>query len=173
MKHTAPEGDPAQGRTRNLLMLLVLGALWGSSYLFIKIGVGEIPALTLVAGRLLLAAAIMWLLLLVTGQAVPRGRALWGSYAVMGFLSGLLPFSLIAWSEQYISSGLAALLQSTMPIFTVILAHFLVDGEGMTPVKILGVGLGFAGVLVLMLPDLLQGLQAQLVGPTGHGRFFP
>lgn len=164
MDRIADSIDPAPGRTRNFLILLLLGALWGSSYLFIKIGVAEIPALTLVAGRLLLATVILWLLMWVTGQPIPRGRALWGAYAVMGFFSGAVPFSLIAWSEQYIHSGLASLLQSTMPIFTVILAHFLADGERMTPLKVLGVGLGFGGVVVLMLPDLLQGVQASLWG---------
>jgi drug/metabolite transporter (DMT)-like permease len=151
-------------RFSHVFWLVVLGTTWGGSYLFIKVVVAEVPALTLVAGRLLLAAAIMWLLLAVSRKAIPRGRELWGAYAVMGFFSGALPYGLIAWGERTISSGLAALLQGTMPIFTVVLAHFLADDERMTPVKILGVLLGFAGVGVLMLPDLRRGQDAYLLG---------
>jgi drug/metabolite transporter (DMT)-like permease len=145
------------GRYQDLIWLLALGALWGSSYLFIKIAVAEVPALTLVAGRLLLSTAILWVLLFTTRHAVPRGRALWTAFAVMGLLSGAVPWTLITWSENYISSGLAALLQATMPIFTVVLAHYLADGERLTPVKLLGVAVGFAGVVILLLPDLRQG----------------
>ena len=152
------------GRTRDLFWLLVLGALWGSSYLFIKVTVAEVPALALVLGRLCLGTAIMWLLLLMTRQPLPRGWGPWRAFAVMGFLSGAVPWSLISWGEQYISSGLAALLQATMPIFTVMLAFFLASEDRLTFWKVLGVVIGFAGVGVLLLPDLRQGLQASLLG---------
>jgi drug/metabolite transporter (DMT)-like permease len=153
---TIAESGFAAGRYRDLLWLLVLGGLWGSSYLFIKVAVAEIPAFVLVTGRLLLSAAILWVLLLVSGQQVPRSRVQWGAYAVMGLLSGAIPWSLIAWGEQYISSGLAALLQATMPIFTVILAFLATSDEQISPRKMIGVGIGFVGVAVLMLPDLRE-----------------
>jgi drug/metabolite transporter (DMT)-like permease len=152
------------GKSRDLFWLLVLGALWGSSYLFIKVAVAEVPALTLVLGRLCLGTVIMWLLLLVTRQPLPRDLKQWRSFAVMGFLSGAVPWSLITWGEQYISSGLAALLQATMPLFTVMLALFLADDDRLTLWKALGVIIGFVGVIVLLLPDLAQGLQASLLG---------
>jgi drug/metabolite transporter (DMT)-like permease len=148
----------------NLALLLMLGMLWGSSYLFIKVTVAEVPPLTLVAGRLSLSAVMLWLLLRVLGRSMPRSRSLWGTYAVMGFFSGTLPYVLISWGEQYIPSSLAALLQATMPIFTVILAYFLANDERMTWRRALGVAIGFAGVGILMLPDLRQGLQANLLG---------
>jgi len=147
----------------NLVWLLILGAIWGSSYLFIKVAVAEVPPLTLVAARLALAAAILWVLLLVTRQRVPRDRRVWAIFAVMGVLNGVLPYSLITWSEQTISSGLAALLQATMPLFTVLLAHFLLRDERLTATKVVGIVLGFAGVGVLMLPDLKQGAQANVL----------
>jgi drug/metabolite transporter (DMT)-like permease len=103
-------------------------------------------------------------LLLVSGQPIPRGRKLWAIYAVMGLLNGALPYSLIFWGEQTISSGLASLLQATMPIFTVILAHFLSGDERLTWVKAVGVLIGFVGVGVLMVSDLRLGLQANLLG---------
>ena len=148
----------------NLFWLLVLSSLWGSSYLFIKVAVAEVPALTMVAARLGVGSLILWGLLWATRRSMPRSRAMWGTYTVLGLLNGALPYSLIFWSEQSISSGLAALLQATMPIFTVILAHFLGRDEHLTPVKVLGVVVGFVGVGILMLPDLRQGLQASLLG---------
>jgi drug/metabolite transporter (DMT)-like permease len=153
-----------QGRYLDLGWLLILGALWGSSYLFIKVAVADVPALTLVAARLGLGAAVLWVVLRATGRSMPRSRSTWGAFAVMGLLNGALPYSLIFWGEQYIPSGLAALLQSTMPIFTVILAHFLARGDRMTLPKVLGVVAGFVGVGLLMYSDLQQGLHANLWG---------
>ena len=148
----------------NLLLLLLLGTIWGSSYLFIKIIVAEVPVLTLVAGRLTLAAITMWLILRIRGSSTPRRRGLWRAYAVLGFMGLAVPHCLISWGEQYISSGLASLLQATTPIFTVILAHFLTNDEPITRAKSIGVLIGFVGVGILMLPDLRQGLQANLLG---------
>jgi drug/metabolite transporter (DMT)-like permease len=143
----------------NYLLLVCLGIIWGSSYMFIRIAVAEVPPITLVAARL-----ILWILLRILGRPIPRDRKLWVAYGVMGFLSGALPYVLISWGEQYINSSLATLLQATMPIFTVILAVFLADDERLTWTAVLGVMLGFVGVAVLMLPDLRQGLHANLLG---------
>jgi drug/metabolite transporter (DMT)-like permease len=148
----------------NLVWLLILGGLWGSSYLFIKVAVAQVPPLTLVAGRLVLAAAIMWVVLAAARQAMPRSRRLWAAFAVMGLLNGAVPYSLIFWSEQHISSGLASLLQATMPLFTVLMGHFLMRDERLTAGRVAGVVLGFAGVGLLMLPDLRQGAHANLLG---------
>lgn len=164
----------------NLLLLLTLGTIWGASYLFIKVIVAEMPVATLVAGRVTLATMIMWALLGARGFSLSRIWRMWRAYAVMGFLGVAVPYTLIAWGEQYISSGLASLLQATTPIFTVILAHFLTNDERITLTKILGVVIGFVGVGILMLPDpslrlgsgqatglmasLRQGLQADLLG---------
>jgi drug/metabolite transporter (DMT)-like permease len=148
----------------NLILLLILGALWGSSYMFIRVTVAEVPALTLVAGRLLFGAAVLWILVRISGQTMPRSRSLWGAYAVMGFLSGAVPWTLISWGEQYISSGLASLLQATMPLFTVLLAQFLAADEPITWTKVLGVVIGFVGVVILLIPDLREGLHAHVLG---------
>jgi drug/metabolite transporter (DMT)-like permease len=161
MKH---QSGLLKGRYQDLFLLLALSMLWGSSYLFIKVTVAEVPALTLVTGRLLMSTIVLRILLRASGHAVPRGRTLWGAYAMMGLLSGALPWSLITWGEEYISSGLAALLQATMPIFTVILVLFLSSDEGLTPLKGLGVAIGFVGVGILFLPDLRQGVHASLLG---------
>jgi drug/metabolite transporter (DMT)-like permease len=148
----------------NLVLLLLLGAMWGSSYLFIKITVADVPPFTLVAGRLAMAALILWAILLASRQAVARSRSAWAAFAVMGLFSGTVPYVLITWGEQTIDSGLAALLQATMPIFTVIMAHFVTEDERIRPRRLLGIAAGFAGVVVLMLPDLRRGMQANVLG---------
>jgi drug/metabolite transporter (DMT)-like permease len=148
----------------NVFWLLVLGSIWGSSYMFIKVAVAEVPPLTMVAGRLAVAAAMLWVLLRVSGRSMPRGRAMWGAYTVMGLLNGAVPYTLIVWSEQTIDSGLASLLQATMPLFTVMLAHAWGRDERLTARKVLGVVVGFLGVGILMLPDLRRGLQANVLG---------
>lgn len=148
----------------NLLLLFILGTIWGTSFLFIKIVVGEVPPMTLVAGRLGLAALTMWGFLRLRGVPFPRDRRLWRLFAVTGLLNGALPFTLISWGEQYISSGLAALLQSTTPIFTIILAHFLTHDDRFTGKKVFGIVLGFTGVGLLMWPELRSGLQASVWG---------
>jgi len=149
----------------NLFLLFILGAIWGTSFLFIKVIVGEVPPLTLVAGRLGLAAAAMWLVVRLRGTPFPRERRLWQAYAMVGLLNGALPFALISWGEQYISSGLAALLQSTTPIFTVLFAHFFTQDDRVTLKKLLGMALGFVGVGLLILPELrAEGMRAMLWG---------
>ncbi len=148
----------------NLLLLFILGGIWGTSFLFIKIIVTEVPPLTLVTGRLTIASLIIWSILRAQGTKMPRERKLWRTYAILGFFNGALPYSLISWGEQYIPSGLAALLQSMTPIFTVILAHFVTSDDRITGKKILGVLLGFTGVGLLMWPELHNGVQASLWG---------
>jgi drug/metabolite transporter (DMT)-like permease len=148
----------------NIFLLLLLGTIWGSSYLFIKIAVADVPVFTLVAGRLFFSALILWAIVLLARQHVPRERSLWGAYTMMGFFSGTLPYALITWGEQYIPSGLAALLQATMPLFTVIMVHWIIVDERMTWASAAGVAVGFVGVGVLMLPDLRTGLHANLLG---------
>lgn len=148
----------------NLLLLLALGTLWGASYLFIKVTVAEVPALTLVVGRLIVASAAMWVILRVIGLSMPRTLAMWGVYAMLGLFGAASPYSLITWGEQYIPSGLASLLQSTTPIFTVLLAQLLTCDERISVAKLGGVLLGFVGVGLLLLPELRRGVQANLLG---------
>ena len=148
----------------DLALLLILGAIWGSSYLFIKVIVAEVPPMTLVAGRMLVSAILLWILLRISGYSMPRTRSAWGAFTVMGVLNGLLPYTLISWGEQYIPSNLAALLQATTPLFTVLLARFLSAEERLTPIRVFGVFAGFVGVVLLMLPDLRQGLQSSIFG---------
>ncbi len=148
----------------NLLLLFLLGGIWGTSFLFIKIVVGEIGPLTLVAGRLGIASLLIWALLLIRKVPFPDEWRLWRSFAVVGLLNGALPFGLISWGEQYIPSGWAALLQATTPIFTILLAHVLTHDDRINAFKAAGVALGFAGVGLLMWPQVREGVTASIWG---------
>ena len=144
---------------RNFLWLLVLAALWGPSFLFIKVAVGDIPPLTLVTGRVGLAALLLYVILRSQGGNLPKFGAVWKHFAVVGFFSNALPFVLFSWGEQYIDSALAAILNGTTPLFTIILAHFLISDDRMTPVKAMGTMLGFGGLVLLISPSLMGGIQ--------------
>lgn len=133
--------------------LLTLSAVWGGSFFFYKVLDAELPVLTIVLGRVGIAAAVMQLGLLTSRDQIPLSVLPWRQFAVMALLNNVVPFSLIVFAEKQIPSGLASILNATTPIFTVIVAHWFGD-ERLTAAKILGVALGFLGVALLMAPQL-------------------
>jgi drug/metabolite transporter (DMT)-like permease len=146
------------------LMLMALSVLWGSSFLFFALLVVELPPLTIVLGRVGLAAVMLHLLLRLRGMRMGADLP-WRQFAVMGLLNNIIPFLLITLGVARIPSGLAAILNATTPIFTVLAAHWLTADERLSPIKAAGVALGFAGVAVLVGPGLLGGIgQADLLG---------
>lgn len=150
------------------LVLILLGAIWGASYLFIKVGGAEIPPFTFVEGRALIAALALYIVMRVRGERLPRARREWLLLAAMGIFNGVIPYTLITWGEIHIASGLAAILTAAMPLFTVMLAHFWTHDERLSVAKVLGVILGFVGVIVLFLPQWRQGMQvADSATPSG------
>jgi drug/metabolite transporter (DMT)-like permease len=136
------------------LMLVALSTVWGASYFFGKVAVEDIGPLTVVLGRVALAAAILYAAIRLRGLAVPANGSAWRGFLVMGLLNSAIPYSLIFWGETRIDSGLAAILTATVPIFTVIVAHFWTVDERMTPARAAGIGLGMAGVVVIMGRDV-------------------
>ncbi|OQY95637.1 MAG: hypothetical protein B6D41_05705 [Chloroflexi bacterium UTCFX4] len=145
--------------------LILLGAIWGASYLFIKIGGESIPPITFVMGRAGLAALTLVVIAQLRREKLPPWRApVWRWLWVMGLLNSVVPYTLITWGETRVSSGLAAILVGAMPIFTVLLAHWLTHDEKLTPLKSAGIALGFFGVVILFLPDVQQGATFNLVG---------
>lgn len=146
------------------LILALLGAIWGTSYLFIKVGGAEIPPFTFVEGRVLIATLALWMTLHARGETLPRTRRAWLPLIGMGIFNGVIPYTLITWGELYISSGLAAILTAAMPIFTVILAHVLTRDEKLTAAKIVGILIGFGGVVVLLLDEALRGWRMEFWG---------
>ena len=146
------------------IVLLLLGAIWGASYLLIKIGGAEIPPFTFVEGRMLIAALALFAVMAIRKERVPRTRREWLALVAMGIFNGVIPYTAITWGELHITSGLAAILTAAMPLFTVIIAHYWTHDERLTSVKIFGIAIGFLGVAVLFLPDLRQGIQMEFWG---------
>ena len=133
-------------------LLLALVAMWGSSFLFNKLSVASVPPSTVVAGRLVLGALTLVVLLYVRGVRLPPPGPIWGAYAVLGVLGNALPFFLITWGQQVVDSALAGILMAAMPLATLVLAHFLVQGERVTSKRAGGFALGFTGIVFLMEP---------------------
>lgn len=146
------------------LLLVVLSVLWGGSFFFVELALDGLGPFTLVTGRVGLGALALLIFVRATGNRMPREARLWGAFLVMGALNNLIPFTLIAWGQVHIDSGLASILNATTPLFTVLLAHVLTRDERMTTGKFVGVLFGLAGVAVLIGPDALSGLGAQGLG---------
>ncbi|WP_104018860.1 DMT family transporter [Roseovarius nitratireducens] len=148
-------------------MLLALATVWGGSFFFNEVAVRDLPVLSVVVGRVALAALILMAILRLRGERLPRGRRIWVAFACMGLMNNALPFSLIVWGQQHIASGVASILNAATPLFTVLLAHVLTRDERMTGGKITGVLIGFAGVAVMIgvgaLRDLGVHVAAQLM----------
>ena len=136
-------------------LLLALSMIWGSSFLFIKLGVDTIPPATLTACRLGVAAALMVVIARLAGQSLPRDGRIWTLIAASALFGNALPFTLITWGEETIDSGLAAILMAVMPLSTVLLAHVFTRDEPLTVRKSIGVLLGFIGLIILIGPEKL------------------
>jgi drug/metabolite transporter (DMT)-like permease len=136
------------------IVWLILCGIWGSTWLFIKIGLADLPPLTFAGIRFVLASLILTLMVIVRRAPWPRSRREWGLIAVVGVLQFALNYGLVFWGEQHISSGLAAVLQSTFPVFGLVIAHFYLPQERMTGAKVVGVLLGVFGVAVIFSDQL-------------------
>ena len=141
-------------------LLVTLSVLWGGSFFFVGVAVAEVPPLTLVTLRVAIAAAMLWAALPLLGTAPPRGARAWGAIAVMGLINNVIPFTLIVWAQQTLPSGLAAILNATTPLWTVLVAHAFTREEKASPGKLAGVLFGFAGVAAMMGADILGGAAA-------------
>ena len=146
------------------LVFLALGAAWGSSSLFIKIGVETLTPFTLVAGRLAIGAGVLALVMRFTRQPLPRQQSVYWHLGVVALLGIVIPFSLISWGEQTIDSGLAAILNGTVPLFAIVLAALVLADEPMTVNRLAGLVVGFAGVVLLTAPGLRDGFGGSLPG---------
>jgi drug/metabolite transporter (DMT)-like permease len=140
-------------------LLGVLAILWGVSFLFSKVALAELPPFTLVLGRFGLAALALLLAARLGGHRMPRSPRVWVGFCVLGALNSFIPFGLIAWGQVQLTSGLASILNATTPLFTAVVAHAWGD-ERLTPHRLAGVLVGFAGVCVLIGPGALGHLGA-------------
>ncbi|SDH09193.1 DMT family transporter [Roseospirillum parvum] len=131
-------------------LLFGLSLLWGGSFFFNEVAVRELPPFSVVVGRVLLAALILLAVLRLRGVRLPGEARLWGAFLIMGLLNNALPFSLIVWGQTSLASGVAAILNATTPLFTVLVAHLFTADEKATPGRLLGVAVGLGGVAVLV-----------------------
>ena len=145
------------------LLLIGLSLLWGGSFFFAKIAVSELPPLTVALGRVAIAAAILVTLARVTGVGLPATLSDWRPYALMGLLNNVIPFTLLFWGQTHIPSGLAAILNATTPLFTVVVAHVATADEKLNAARLAGLAAGLAGVVVMIGPDVLRDLGANVL----------
>lgn len=146
------------------VLLIILSVFWGGSFFFVELALTGLTPLFLVFARVAIAAAALWCFVLATGGSFPTSPKLWGCFAIMGLFNNVVSFNLIAWGQQHIDSGLASILNATMPMFTVVLAHWLTRDEKLTLSRGAGVLVGLVAVAVMVGGDALKELGTGVVG---------
>lgn len=149
---------------RSIVVLLALGGVWGASFLFIKVVVEEAPPLELVTGRLLFGAVAVLPVMALRGASLRREPTVLVKLSVMALLSNVAPFALIAWAEVHIESGVASVLNSSMPLFTALFAAAVLAEERFTAARVAGLAVGFVGVVVLTGGDIVDVTESDVLG---------
>jgi drug/metabolite transporter (DMT)-like permease len=141
-------------KPKHWFVFLLLGAIWSSSFMWIKLAVQEVGPNTLVAFRVLFGLLFGIVVILIQRISLRRSRKEWVPLLLLGITNVAIPFFLISWGEQSIDSAVAAILDATVPLFTILIAHYLLHDDKMTWPKVLGLLIGFAGVVILMSKDI-------------------
>ena len=145
-------------------LFIGLGFFWGSSYFWIKVALETVPPLTMIGGRLVLASIFLWAVVLLIRDPLPRSARQYGHLMVMALVNIVVPFILIAFGEQSIDSALASILNATVPLFVIVMAPLFLPDEGITWPRVAGLAVGFAGVILLVAPDLVNMNDNDLTG---------
>jgi drug/metabolite transporter (DMT)-like permease len=145
---------------RDWLLLVSLAAMWGTAFLATAVAVRTVTPATVAAGRLAVAAILLGATARAAGVPRPPARRLWLHFLALALIGNALPFYLISWGQERVPSSLAGILMAVMPLTVLVMAHFLVEGERLSPRRGAGFALGFAGIAVLMGPAALRGLGA-------------
>ncbi len=145
------------------IVFLTLGFIWGSSYLFIKLAVDDFGTFTLVALRLLVGATLLWIVIRIARQPLPRERRIYGHLLVMAVINITIPFLLITWAEASVESSLAAILTSPVPLFAIVLSALFLPDEPIRVNGLAGLLIGFVGVIIVTSPGL-TGEKSSLTG---------
>ncbi|MDJ0982511.1 MAG: DMT family transporter [Kiloniellales bacterium] len=156
----------SEGRmgARDWGLLILLSLLWGAAFILTEVALRDLPPFTVVLGRIGLAALALNLFLLARGQRLPFEPRLWAAFFAMGALNNVLPFSLIVTGQVTIDGGLAAVLNATTPLFSLLIGHFITRAERLNWHRSLGIALGILGVVILTGPQALRGLGAVAIG---------
>lgn len=151
-------------KTKHWIVFITLGIIWSSSFLWIKIGVQDIGPMALVAFRMLFGALTAVIIASFQGVQWPRDAKTWGIFAILGPTSLAIPIFFISWGEQTIDSAVASILNATVPLFTLVIAHYWLHDDKITLQKTIGLIIGFAGVIVLLSEDLLASAHSSAIG---------
>ena len=151
-------------KTKHWIVFITLGLIWSSSFLWIKIGVQEIGPMALVAFRMLFGAITAGGIAIYQKVQWPRDWKTWSIYAILGPTSLAIPIFFISWGEQTIDSAVASILNATVPLFTLVIAHFWLHDDKMTVPKVAGLLTGFGGIVLLFSEDLLASKHLNVIG---------
>jgi len=146
----------------NWLLLLCLILLWGTSFLFTALAVETIDPLSIVFSRVFIGALVLTVYLYARKKHLPNSFSSWSVFVLFGLVGNLIPFFLIAWGQQTIESGLAGMIMAVMPMITMLLAHYFIEGEKLNTFKIVGFLLGITGVSILLGP-VFKGTQLEML----------
>ncbi len=146
----------ARATPTDWLIFLALGVAWGSSYLFIKLAVDSFGTFTIITLRLLIGAAFLWSVLRLTHTPVPRDRRMFGHLLIMAVINITIPFALITWAEQSVDSALAAIINSSVPLFVLVIAPMFLPEEPIRVNGVVGLVIGFIGVVLIVSPGLVS-----------------
>jgi drug/metabolite transporter (DMT)-like permease len=147
----------------DLVLLLTLGVMWGTSYAFIKLGVETLPTFTLIASRLFIGFTFLATVVAVAREPLPRNPRTYVHLLVMAAVNIVIPFSLITWAEQSVPSAIAAILNGAVPLLVIVLAALVFPDEPITVGRLVGVVVGYLGVVVLVAPGLAGALSGSEV----------
>jgi drug/metabolite transporter (DMT)-like permease len=152
-----PGYDPAmiaRPTRTDWLTLLALGFMWGTSYVFIKLGVQTLPTFTLIAARLGIGLMVLATVVAIAREPLPRSPRIYGHLVVMAVVNIVLPFALITTAERSVDSALAAVLNGAVPLFVIVLAALFLHDEPLTANRLVGLLIGYVGVIVLVSRSL-------------------
>ena len=148
----------------NWFLLMCLVALWGTSFLFTAISVESVDPIAVVFFRVLIAAVILTMVVIIKGHKFPREKSSWLAFMLMGFAGNAFPFFLITWGQLSVNSGIAGMIMAIMPLMTMLLAHYFVEGENLNRYKIIGFIFGITGITILLGPVFEGGGRAVFGG---------
>ena len=143
---------PASGAKWVALQFVLAGIVWGSSFLFMKIGLTGLSPAQVAWTRILLGALTLGALVLLRRERLSRSIRVWGHLAVLGLTFCVIPFLLFSWAQQHVSSGVASIFNATTPIMTAVMAWLVFRVERLKTMQVVGIGVGIAGVIVIIAP---------------------
>jgi len=151
-------------KAKHWIVFILLGAIWSSSFMWIKIAIREVGPITLVAFRALFGLLFCIVVILLQRVSLPSTLKEWLPLLVIGITNIAIPFFLISWGELHIDSAVASILDATVPLFTILIAHFLLQDDRITTPKLLGLVIGFVGIVILMSKDIGNSSSSSLLG---------